>query len=498
MNKINDFIKYGFIIAFAIMIFISLGAYYFIENNKTEFTGYLFVFGASLLLLVYTQIRKMIDKEFNLLALGNKKILNVLGQNALSDVKCFEKTIKHIDLLIEAIDTKTHKKSQFLNDLITHINENNNLGLKLENENCVINYITKATKEVTELKSKNLEYFEKLQFTTTDINSLNLINIAKLQSQRSLLRLSSVQKDLLSFVSRLDNLTELNKAVSKTAIDTKININETTKSVEEMKSSIEETVEVTNDLVSSVNETKKVVNVIKDLSKDITILAMNAEIESARAGEVGKGFAVVAQQVRNLALKTADATEDIEYILESLEDNTGDIEKMFKKTENKNETVHRTLKDLVVNLNELIDKGTLIKKDNELLSRDISITQMEINHMKLKTITYNSFFSGKKDRVESEEECSFGQWYSSSLNPFSHHKEFEDLGKPHTLVHVTLNQVQEQIKSNYKPDEIKKIYEKLLLTEENSFKFFDIAKKIRDKVDKESLKNNLKNEYETK
>ncbi|MBU3005083.1 methyl-accepting chemotaxis protein [Paraglaciecola arctica] len=106
---------------------------------------------------------------------------------------------------------------------------------------------------------------------------------------------------------------------SSAASDGQAVVNDTVHSIQVLAANVEDSSEVIRKLEADSNQVGVVLDVIKGIAEQTNLLALNAAIEAARAGEQGRGFAVVADEVRTLASRTQQSTEQIQETIEQLQ-----------------------------------------------------------------------------------------------------------------------------------------------------------------------------------
>ncbi len=99
-------------------------------------------------------------------------------------------------------------------------------------------------------------------------------------------------------------------------------VNETIESMSSIRDSVAASLELVSELGKRSDEIGEIIAVINDIADQTNLLALNAAIEAARAGEHGRGFAVVADEVRKLADRTTDATEQVSNTIRAIQEET--------------------------------------------------------------------------------------------------------------------------------------------------------------------------------
>lgn len=160
-------------------------------------------------------------------------------------------------------------------------------------------------------------------------------------------------------------------------------------SIARLASEIDQSVRVINQLATDSQAISTVLEVIKSIAEQTNLLALNAAIEAARAGEQGRGFAVVADEVRTLARRTQQSTEEIEQMISRLHSGVdaavkamGSSHEMANGTVGQSEQVQQALENILGAVGMIVDQNQQIAaavEQQTAVAHDIDQNIVEIN-----------------------------------------------------------------------------------------------------------------------
>ena len=159
-------------------------------------------------------------------------------------------------------------------------------------------------------------------------------------------------------------------------------LQKTREDVNTLDSTLLETRDIIGQVASDSEEIGSVLDVIKGVSEQTNLLALNAAIEAARAGEQGRGFAVVADEVRTLAQRTRESTIRIEEMIDKLQNGSQKAVNAMTQSQEKAVATHESIGSLVEQLTGIIDQISTINDmntQNAAATEEQSATVNEIN-----------------------------------------------------------------------------------------------------------------------
>lgn len=305
--------------------------------------------------------------------------------------------------------------------------------------------------------------------------------------------------------SHTTSTSEVTDQASQQAKESYEIVQESIRTIHEMADNVNSTVEMINRVNQQSQEIHTILDVIHGIAEQTNLLALNAAIEAARAGEQGRGFAVVADEVRSLASRTQDATAQINQMITELQQVTGETTEVITESQQHvgalvevanesgnalkaisdgmqqindtvyqiasaaeeqsqvSDTINESVSTIAVGAEETYSGAGQIMQKSSLMGSEMTALMGIVRRFKVRKdpatelavarsahlawkMRLRTFLDTGKgismNQAVSAHECDFGQWYYGEGHEVcSHNSDLKAIESPHEQMHQLIKQI---------------------------------------------------------
>jgi predicted nucleic acid-binding Zn-ribbon protein len=248
------------------------------------------------------------------------------------------------------------------------------------------------------------------------------------------------QKSLLGLATRLKDEKQHALHAAETSAASRAAMERITQNLLSMSQKTQATAKGVDDLNQRANQIGGIIKLIKEIADQTNLLALNAAIEAARAGEQGRGFAVVADEVRKLAERTGQATSEISKLVSSIQEHTNIAKNEMVRNANEADQFSAEGQEATTSMHSLLAVAHSMEGAIAASALRSFVELAKVDHLVYKFEVYKvvmGISSKNPQDFASHTACRLGKWYyeGDGHECFSKLPGYREVESPHISVH---------------------------------------------------------------